>query len=434
MVKLQYYNAKSCLYGKEFSTINNMLEAKMKSNGKKMQAIWRISEELRNSDQLEDALSRGLEIISDEVNSEEGSLWLKNEDEQRLCAVVNVGSTSIAGISIAYGQGIAGSVAVNGESVIVEDCASDERFSSSVDEDTGFKTKSLICVPIKNENETLGCIQLVNKRDGALFCEEDLALCEDFAAIIALSLEERGISLIPQTKKTPIISLKNVTKEYKSGDGVLKVLKGIDLDIYENEFLVVLGESGCGKSTMLNIIGGMDSLTDGTLTIDGEDFSHPTEQDLTEYRRNYIGFIFQAYNLMPNLTAKENIEFIAEISKNPMSAGEALEMVGLSSRANNFPSQMSGGQQQRVSIARAIAKRPRLILADEPTAALDFQTGQEVLSVIENIVKKEGTTVVMITHNVEIAKMANRVIKLKSGKVSSIRTNSHPLSAADLSW
>ena len=419
---------------KYFYMIVNYPEEKMRSNGKKLQAIWRITEQLRTSDQLEDALSNGLEIISDEVGSEEGSLWLKNEDEKRLCAIVNVGSTSIAGISIAYGQGIAGSVAVDGTSVIVEDCTKDERFSSSVDEETGFKTKSLICVPIKNEGETLGCIQLVNKRDGGLFCDEDLALCEDFASIIAIALEERGYSLIPQTKKTPIISIKNVTKEYKSGDGVLKVLKGIDLDIYENEFLVVLGESGCGKSTMLNIIGGMDTLTDGTVTIDGADFSHPSDQDLTDYRRNYIGFIFQSYNLMPNLTAKENIEFIAEISKDPMKAEDALDKVGLLSRADNFPSQMSGGQQQRVSIARAIAKRPRLILADEPTAALDFQTGQEVLKVIEDIVKKEGTTVVMITHNVEIAKMANRVIKLKSGKVSSIRTNSHPLTAAELSW
>ena len=406
----------------------------MISKGNKLQAIWKITEEMRNSEQLEEALERGLEIISNEVGSEEGSLWLKNMDDERLYAIVNVGSTNIAGISISFGQGIAGSVALSGESVIVEDCAADDRFSSSVDEETGFKTKSLICVPIKNNEDTLGCIQLVNKRNEELFNRDDLSICEEFASIIAIALEDRGISLIPQATKKTIISLRDVVKEYQSGDTVLRVLKGIDLDIYENEFLVVLGESGCGKSTMLNIIGGMDSLTSGTITVDGVDFSHPTEQELTEYRRNCIGFIFQSYNLMPNLTAKENIEFIGEISKDPMKAEEALEKVGLLSRANNFPSQMSGGQQQRVSIARAIAKRPRLILADEPTAALDFQTGQEVLSVIEDIVKKDGTTVVMITHNVEIAKMANRVIKLKSGKVSNIRTNSHPLSAADLSW
>lgn len=403
-------------------------------NTKNMQAIWKITEDMRGTEQIEDALSKGLDTIAETISCEEGSVWLVSGEDGRINAVVNVGQTDITGISIAKGQGIAGSVVESGDSVIVEDTAKDARFSASVDEETGFKTKSLICVPLKNEHETLGCIQLINKRDCGFFTSDDLELCENFASIIAIALEERGVSLIPQKQRTPIVSLKNVIKEYPSGDGTIRVLKGIDLDIYENEFLVVLGESGCGKSTMLNIIGGMDSLTDGTLTVDGKDFSHPTEQELTEYRRNYIGFIFQSYNLMPNLSAKENIEFIAEISKCPMPADEALNKVGLLDRANNFPSQMSGGQQQRVSIARAIAKRPRLILADEPTAALDFQTGQEVLQVIEDIVKNQGTTVVMITHNVEIAKMANRVIKLKNGKISSIRTNAHPMSAAEISW
>lgn len=403
-------------------------------NTKNMQAIWKITEDLRNTEQIEDALSKGLDTIADTISCEEGSVWLISNEDGRIHAVVNIGQTDITGISIAKGQGIAGSVVESGDSVIVEDTSKDERFSSSVDDETGFKTRSIICVPLKNAHEILGCIQLINKQDDGLFSKDDLELCENFASLIAIALEDRGVSLVPQGKRTPVISLKNVIKEYPSGEGTLRVLKGIDLDIYENEFLVVLGESGCGKSTMLNIIGGMDSLTSGTLTIDGNDFSHPTEQQLTEYRRNYIGFIFQSYNLMPNLSAKENIEFISEISKNPMTSDEALKMVGLSERANNFPSQMSGGQQQRVSIARAIAKRPRVILADEPTAALDFQTGQEVLMVIENIVKNEGTTVVMITHNIEIAKMANRVIKLKNGRVSSIRTNAHPLSASEISW
>lgn len=403
-------------------------------NTKHLSAIWRITEEFRNTEQIEEALSLGLDIISEEIKCEEGSLWLESADDGRLYAIVNVGQTDITGISISKGQGIAGSVVESGKSVIVEDASKDERFSSSVDEETGFKTKSLICVPLKNEHETLGCIQLINKRDESLFEAEDLELCENFASLIAIALGERGVSLLPKKKGEPIISLRNVIKEYPSGESVLRVLKGVDLDIYEGELLVVLGESGCGKSTMLNIIGGMDSLTEGTITIDGNDFSHPTERDLTEYRRNFVGFIFQSYNLMPNLTAKENIDFIAEICENPMRADEALKKVGLSDRAGNYPAQMSGGQQQRVSIARAIAKRPRLILADEPTAALDFQTGQEVLTVIEDIVKNQGTTVVMITHNVEIAKMANRVIKLKNGKVSSIRMNAHPMSAADISW
>jgi ABC-type lipoprotein export system ATPase subunit len=203
---------------------------------------------------------------------------------------------------------------------------------------------------------------------------------------------------------------------------------------FKNEFVVILGESGCGKSTMINIAGGMDELTDGTLTIEGKDFSHPSDDDLTRYRRDYVGFIFQAYNLMPNLTALENVEFIAELVKDPMPASEAIEAVGLSDRADNYPSQMSGGQQQRVSIARAIVKRPRLIMADEPTAALDYATSIEVLSVIENIVRTQGTTVMMVTHNPEIAKMADRVVKVRSGKVASIRKNMHPLRAEELVW
>ncbi|MCR5843434.1 MAG: ABC transporter ATP-binding protein [Oscillospiraceae bacterium] len=212
------------------------------------------------------------------------------------------------------------------------------------------------------------------------------------------------------------------------------MLKGINLDIYKNELVIVLGESGCGKSTMVNIIGGMDNLTDGELIIEGKDFSHPTEAELTQYRREYLGFVFQSYNLMPNLTAQENVQFIAEIATDPMTAEEAIAKVGLTDRADNFPAGLSGGQQQRVAIARAIVKRPAIIFADEPTAALDYETSIEVLSVLEEIMKEQGTTVVMITHNAEIAKMANRVVKLKNGLVSSIKINLHPLSAAELSW
>ena len=207
-----------------------------------------------------------------------------------------------------------------------------------------------------------------------------------------------------------------------------------DQKVYKNEFVVILGESGCGKSTMVNIIAGMDSLTDGQLLIEGKDFSHPTDKELTKYRREYLGFVFQSYNLMPNLTAQENVQFIADIAVSPMPAAEAIARVGLTERANNYPSTLSGGQQQRVAIARAIVKRPHIIFADEPTAALDYQTSIEVLAVFEEIMKDRGTTVVMITHNPEIAKMANRVVKLKNGRVSSIRVNLHPMHATELVW
>ena len=225
-----------------------------------------------------------------------------------------------------------------------------------------------------------------------------------------------------------------MTKQFQTGDTTNLVLKGINLDIYKNEFVVILGESGCGKSTMMNIVGGMDFLTGGTLLIEGKDFSHPTDDQLTKYRREYVGFIFQAYNLMPNLTALENVEYIAELVDDPMSPAEALDKVGLSNRAGNYPGQMSGGQQQRVSIARAIVKKPKLILADEPTAALDYATSIEVLRVIEDIVKNKGTTVMMVTHNGEIAKMADRVVKLRNGKIASIKKNLHPVHAEELIW
>ena len=202
----------------------------------------------------------------------------------------------------------------------------------------------------------------------------------------------------------------------------------------KNEFVVVLGESGCGKSTMVNIIAGMDFLTDGELRIEGKDFSHPSDKELTKFRREYLGFVFQSYNLMPNLTAQENVQFIADIAPSPMEAAAAIERVGLTDRADNYPSMLSGGQQQRVAIARAIVKNPHVIFADEPTAALDYQTSIEVLSVFEEIINTQGATVVMITHNPEIAKMANRVVKLKNGKVSSIKINLHPLHASELVW
>ena len=231
-----------------------------------------------------------------------------------------------------------------------------------------------------------------------------------------------------------IVSLKNVTRSFTSGDNRLEALKNISLEIYEKEFVVILGESGCGKTTILNIIGGMDHMSDGSLFIDGKDYSNPTNRELTAYRRNFIGFVFQDYHLMPNLTARENVDFIAELLPDSMDSDEALKLVGLTDRADNYPSQLSGGQQQRVSIARAIAKKPRLILADEPTAALDFSTSIEILSVFENIVRSQGTTVVMVTHNNEIAKMANRIIKIKDGQIDRIITNENIAKATDLSW
>ena len=395
---------------------------------------FELMEQLLEVHNLEEALAGSLEIIVKELDSEAGAIWLLDKKTDRLAPVFHIGPTDISNISIENGIGIEGLVTKTGKSMLVVDAANDARFDGTVFDDNGLITKTMICVPLNNVHDVIGCYQVVNKKNGSLYDQEELELCEHLAALAAMTIDEKGFFVELEEKKEVLASLRNVTKEFQTGDTVNRVLKGINLDIYKNEFVVVLGESGCGKSTMMNIIGGMDFLTDGTLTIEGEDFSHPTDEQLTKFRREYVGFIFQAYNLMPNLTALENIQYIAELVDDHMSSDEALEKVGLSHRANNYPGQMSGGQQQRVSIARALVKKPKLILADEPTAALDYTTSIEVLQVIEDIVKNKGTTVMMVTHNVEIAKMADRVIKVRNGKIASIKKNLHPLHAEELVW
>ena len=398
------------------------------------QATWQITEQLLEVDSLEEALTGSLEIIVKVLNSEAGIVWFLDEKTERLVPIYHIGPSDISGVTVDNDMSIAGIVTKTGESVRIEDTSEDERFKGSVFDGNGFVAKTMLCVPLNDTKKTVGCVQVINKNDGSLYDEAELELCKHMAALVAITINEKGLIVSSDEERKVLISLQNVTKEYPSGDGVARVLDGINLDIYENEFVVILGESGCGKSTMMNIIGGMDFLTEGKLIFDGRDFSHPSDEDLTKYRREYIGFIFQTYDLMPNLTALENIQFIAEIAKDPADPQETLNMVGLGDKGMNFPAQMSGGQQQRISIARALVKNPRLILADEPTAALDFHTGQEVLVVMEKIVREHGTTVVMITHNAEIAKMADRVIKMRSGKITSIKRNLHPLPATEIEW
>ena len=397
-------------------------------------ATWQIMEQLLEVDNLEDALAGSLEIVVKTLNSEAGAIWFLDPKTDRLSPLFHIGPVDISNITVENGLGLEGMVTKTGKSIMVEDAVSDARFDGTVFDDNGLVTKTMICVPLNNLHEVIGCLQIVNKKDGSLYNADELQVCERMAALAAITIEEKGLLVDLSEEKEVLAVLKNVTKEFPSGDGVLQVLKGINLEIYKNEFVIILGESGCGKTTMMNIVGGMDFLTDGQLLIEGKDFSHPTDAELTRYRREYLGFIFQSYNLMPNLTAEENVQFIAELVPEPMTAEEAIAKVKLTERANNYPGQLSGGQQQRVSIARALVKRPKLILADEPTAALDYTTSIEVLSVIEDIVKNQGTTVMMVTHNAEIAKMADRVIKVRGGKIASINKNMHPLHAEELVW
>ena len=403
-------------------------------NVKHARALWKIMEQLLEVNSLDEALSGSLEIIVRELKSEAGAIWLLDEKANRITPVFHMGPADLSGISIENGIGIEGIVTETGKSVIIENAETDPRFADNVFSDQGLSVKTMICVPLNDLHDVIGCVQIINKEDGSPYTEDELKLCERMASLAAITIDEKGLLVRTREDKNILISLKNVIKEFPSGEGVSRVLNGINLDIYEDEFIVVLGESGCGKSTMMNIIGGMDFMTDGELYIEGKDFSHPTDNELTQFRRNYVGFIFQSYNLMPNLTAIENVRFIAELVKDPMKAEEALDKVGLLDKANSYPAQLSGGQQQRISIARAIVKNPKIIFADEPTAALDFHTGQDVLATLEEIKKDHNTTIVMITHNAEIAKMADRVVKLRGGKVASIRRNLNPLSAREIIW
>ena len=229
------------------------------------------------------------------------------------------------------------------------------------------------------------------------------------------------------------VEIKDVVKEYKTGEITIKAADGMNFSFEKGDFVVIVGPSGAGKTTVLNILGGMDKLTSGNVIVDGKDISRYSNRELTTYRRHDIGFVFQFYNLVQNLTALENVELAGQICKNPLDAKKVLESVGLKERMKNFPAQLSGGEQQRVSIARAIAKNPKLLLADEPTGALDYQTGKAILKLLQDTCKK-GMTVVVITHNQAIAPMANRIIKIKNGKVSDMTINENPLPVEKIEW
>lgn len=230
------------------------------------------------------------------------------------------------------------------------------------------------------------------------------------------------------------ITFNNVKKTYKVGDVEINASDDVDFEVNKGEFVVIVGPSGAGKTTILNLLGGMDKATSGQILVDGQDVAKYSERQLTQYRRDDIGFVFQFYNLVQNLTALENVELATQISKNPLDVRMVLERVGLNKRLDNFPAQLSGGEQQRVAIARAIAKNPKLLLCDEPTGALDYQTGKAILGLLREMCDKYTMTVIVITHNSALAPMADRIIHLKNGQVASMNINEHPKSIAEIEW
>ncbi|MEN8076464.1 ABC transporter ATP-binding protein [Clostridioides difficile] len=230
------------------------------------------------------------------------------------------------------------------------------------------------------------------------------------------------------------IEFKDVKKKYKMGEVEIEALSGVNFSVKKGEFVVVAGASGAGKSTILNILGGMDTVSSGEVLVDNNEISKYSQKELISYRRNDIGFVFQFYNLVQNLTARENVELAIQICKNPLDIDKVLDSVGLKNRKNNFPSQLSGGEQQRVAIARAIAKNPKILLCDEPTGALDYNTGKAILKLLQDTCRKEGVTVIIITHNLALTPMGDKVIEVKNGKIKKITINENPLPVERIEW
>mgnify|MGYP003312489206 CR=1 FL=1 len=391
--------------------------------------IGDIIASISKEETFDSAIKNSLKIITSQLNIDYAVLWYFSKEDNLIHPYYWICPFDLTSVSYEPGDGDIGNCYKNKKPVIRID------FDGELDAKLknafgGTKISSVICTSFSSEELGDGCISYFKANEKV--DDEVAEVCQ----ILTLYAEETIKEKIPSKKweqKPLLMNVQNITKDFKNGEIITKVLKGINFDVFNGEFLCFVGESGCGKSTLLNIIGGMDSPTSGSFTFNGVDYSKASEKELTDYRKNNIGFVFQNYNLMPNLTAKQNLDLIGELVKNPMNSEELLELVNLSDKADYYPSQLSGGQQQRVSIARALVKNPAIIMADEPTAALDYETSIEVLTALENVVKN-GTTLIMVTHNEEIAKMANRVIRFRNGKIYEVSINSNPLKAKELIW
>ena len=395
--------------------------------------IGEIQSCISKADSLAQALREGLAVIVRECGVEAAVVWRADGAESPvLRPVFWMGPEDLTSRSHVLGEGAPGRVFAQQKAERRLAFAADPDPVTQADFES-IEVASTVCVPLCGAHENIGCLQVVNKAGGGQLSADDADILEILAMSAAMALEDNERIHEPWTPGTPIIEAHGITREFQNGEVLTRVLKGVNLNVYDGEFLVVLGESGCGKSTFLNIIGGMDRATSGSFSFEGVEMGEATQAQLTAYRRDNIGFIFQSYNLMPNLTALQNLRLIAELVDDPMDCEEALRLVGLGDKMNSYPSQLSGGQQQRVSIARALVKRPKLIFADEPTAALDYATSIEVLGALEEVVRA-GTTLVMVTHNEEITRMANRVVRIRNGQTSEVTINRHPAHATELVW
>lgn len=398
-----------------------------------LKAMKRLNAAIPEAKDLQEGLQTGLDIILEDFGFEYAVVWYpdRSGDREVLRPAYWVGDFNLTTAECPLEGNIVGRVFTGRSAEMHNDC--DSSVTEGLDFLTDIEVRNIECIPVAAGYDAVGCILLINRAGGTDITEDEHNVMDMFGILLSMYFDDNDAIYESMHRRSVLATMRDIRKDYRNGDIVTHVLKGVDVDIREGEFLVLLGESGCGKSTLLNIIGGIDTATSGTFTFRGEDYSDPGEKVLTKYRKENIGFIFQSYNLMPNMTAIQNLKYIAELNRDSLDPEEALRLVKLDGKGDNYPSQMSGGQQQRVSIARALVKQPQMILADEPTAALDYETSIEVLQALEERVAA-GMTLVMVTHNEEIARMANRVIRMKSGVISSIKINPHPAKAADLSW
>lgn len=399
-------------------------------NDYEVNRVSKITELLYKNEDIEKALRLSLTEIVAMINAESGLIWRVDKKNERVELLCKTDSLDTSDINIRYKETIIEKVVLTGMTYVANEEETDKSWKKTTSI-IGIPVNNMVCVPISYNNDIYGCLQIINKTRSDIYTQSDIEFVEMVTFLISAKLMHDNTKT--KESKQVLVSLRDVKKEYITGSVKTHALNGINLDIYKGEFVVILGKSGCGKSTLLNIIGGMDTLTEGRFFFEDEEYTQVSDKVLTEYRRKKIGFVFQSYNLMPELTAKQNLDFIAALCDNPNNSIEMLNLVGLGDRIHNYPAQLSGGQQQRVSIARALVKAPQIILADEPTAALDHNTSIEVLRVIETIVRK-GATMIMVTHNEEIARMADRIVRIKDGVVFSIKENDHPCLADELDW
>ena len=395
--------------------------------------IGQLHTNISSSENFNDAVTASLKIVLANSVADYAVIWrADNSKTPVLRPMYWICPVDLSSCSCRAGEGLAGRVFVSQKSETVFDCKNNPE-NAWLNDFSGLDVGSITCLPLNSGEHCYGCVQFIKAAESGQFTPDEVDTCELLTVMAQMELEAEAPLANYVPKEKVLLSARNIHKYFQSGETVSHVLKGVNLDVYEGEFLCLLGESGCGKSTMLNIIGGLLNFDEGSVTFDGNEISEFTQKELTAYRRNNIGFIFQAYNLMPNLNAKQNIDLIGELVQNPADSLDLLRLVGLDEKADRYLAQLFGGQQQRIAIARAMVKKPKLILADEPTAALDYATSIEVLSVMENVVKS-GTSLVIVTHNEEIAKMADRVVRFRNGKTYEIKVNAHPLHAADLVW